>query len=230
MPDYSKMFGKSDAVVGHAQPTSLTDQVNAAYEYRKDLSIKINEHIEAVKGIVTKDFDPIAAADESLGKLLDIVEEFVATESSFFKRLMGGTRDLAHITSIIEQTTDGVKAMLEKGKRVDPFFKQSAVQVVNQADYLVDQINKVCDAVTKLREPIVDDILRDAYNKRLAALTMQLHIVADGKRQLEAISVKIQTRTNEAEAYIASTLQLTRKLCLDVAAGTVKVSELRKRT
>lgn len=230
MPDYSNMFNKPHAVVGHTTTAPLLT-VTELMGWRNDLSDKIREHLALIEKIVKDDFDVIVNAGTTLRSLTDAVCEFSEKRSGWVYRFITGMpADAEDLEKRVHADITRIELMLmSKGIKIDPFKVREIDQVVTQIDYFTKQLDKVIGELVEMKKKYSGDLEQDAIIQRIKTLTSQQQLIAISTAEIQQLAVDIRTRPQQAKDFLSTTIPLTRRLCLDVLKGTVKASELRKK-
>lgn len=217
------MFGNKQAVKAD-EKSAFSNSLEIA-EWRKDLSEKVKEHVDVVEKIIREDSNMVAQAEKKLHLVANTVLEWADHPKSIFKIFAAEKPDISgQVRSDLAQ----IEQDLKSAKKPDPFIITSVNKIVEQAKYLSEQLAKAGEELDKMKAKETDDLVIDAYNRRISTLFKQQQIVAIGMKEVTQLAVDIQTRPNQVDDLLTTTLPMYKMLCHDILAGKKQSQELRK--
>jgi len=219
--DYSQMFAKpkSNAVV-RSSPDAFSNS-NSIMEWRRDLSEKVNEHVDLIDQLVKTDVDVVASVQEKLQALANDVLQHATRQQetksifSFLKKEAPQVNMKAKVTQVILEVTTELKNY----KLPNPFKVAEVEKMLQQATYLAEQLAKAGADLEKKKPSCTDDLEIDAINKRCRTLYTQQQLVALGVEQVRKLAMDIKTRPHQVDDLLNATIPMYRMLCIDVLEG-----------
>lgn len=227
MTDFSRMF-ESKSQPDDLTPKNVRLSVIEIASWRQDLSDKVREHVDLIEKLVVYDVDPIADAEERIKAVVEKVIKHVSdSKPSFFAKFFKSDLPV-DFTQVVRNDIALIDNDLKAIAKLDPFKVREARQVVNQAEYLSEQLVKASRDLESHLNGCDDDLQVDAINRRCSTLFQQQQLVASGYKQVCQLANDLQTRPQQAQDLLNTVTAACRLLCLDVLSGKKTPDDLRR--
>jgi hypothetical protein len=227
MTDFSRMFeSKSlpDNPVSKGNGLSVVDIAS----WRQDLSDKVREHVDLIEKLVVYDIDPIAGAEERIKSVVaKVIKHVNDSKPGFLSRLFKSEIPV-DFGQVVRNEIALIDNDLKNIAKLDPFKVREARQVVNQAEYLSEQLVKASRDLEAHLTNCGDDLQVEAINRRCSTLFHQQQLVASGYKQVCQLANDLQTRPQQAQDLLNTVTAACRLLCLDVLSGKKSPDDLRR--